>query len=44
MSTIKMINLEPKTIETADAISSEILKTTQNKLGLIPNMYAGMAC
>ena len=43
MSTIKMTNLEPKTIETADAISSKILETAQKKMGLIPNMYAGMA-
>ncbi|NMH87128.1 carboxymuconolactone decarboxylase family protein [Flavivirga sp. Y03] len=38
-----MTNLELKTVETANAISSEILKTTQKKLGFIPNMYAGMA-
>lgn len=37
------INLEAKTIETADAISSKILEKTQSKLGLIPNMYADMA-
>lgn len=37
------MNLEPKTIESADAISSQILETTQKKLGLIPNMYKGMA-
>lgn len=43
MSTIKMTNLEPKTIETADAISSEILETAQKKMGMIPNMYTGMA-
>ncbi len=43
MSTIKMTNLELKTIETANTISSEILETTQKKLGFIPNMYAGMA-
>lgn len=43
MNTIKTMNLEPKTIENADAISSQILQTTQKKLGLIPNMYLGMA-
>ncbi len=43
MSTTKTMNLEPKTIENADAISSKILETTQQKLGLIPNMYSGMA-
>jgi alkylhydroperoxidase family enzyme len=42
MITQKM-NLTPKTIESADAISSQILETTQKKLGLIPNMYKGMA-
>lgn len=37
------MNIEPKTIESADAISSQILENTQKKLGLIPNMYLGMA-
>ncbi|TJY38252.1 carboxymuconolactone decarboxylase family protein [Pontimicrobium aquaticum] len=37
------MDLKPKTIENADAISSQILEATQKKLGLIPNMYAGMA-
>ncbi len=37
------MNLEFKTIESADAISSQILEKAQAKLGLIPNMYAGMA-
>jgi len=43
MNTTKTMNLEPKTIENADTISSQILQTTQKKLGLIPNMYLGMA-
>ena len=43
MNTIKTMHLEPKTIENTGAISSQILKTTQKKLGLIPNMYLGMA-
>ena len=43
MSITKTMNLEPKTIESANAISSKILETTQKKLGLVPNMYNGMA-
>lgn len=43
MSITRTMNLEPKTTENADAISSQILETTQKKLGLIPNMYTGMA-
>lgn len=42
MSTTKM-GLAPKTIETADAISKQILETTNQKMGMVPNMYAGMA-
>ncbi|SEL09077.1 uncharacterized peroxidase-related enzyme [Aquimarina amphilecti] len=43
MNVTKTMVLEPKTIENADTISSQILQTTQKKLGLIPNMYLGMA-
>ena len=43
MNTIKTLTVELKTIENADSISSEILKTAKNKMGMIPNMYAGMA-
>ena len=43
MNTTKTMNLEHKTIENADAISSQILQRTLKKLGLIPNMYLGMA-
>lgn len=43
MNTMKVLNLETRTIENADAISSQILQATQKKLGLIPNMYLGMA-
>ena len=39
----KIMNLEPVNIKKADPISSQILETTQKKLGLIPNMYSGMA-
>jgi len=42
MNSIKIIGLEPKTIENSDSISSKILKTAQNEMGMIPNMYAGM--
>ena len=43
MNTIKTNTLEPKTIENSDSISSKILKTAQKEMGMIPNMYAGMA-
>jgi uncharacterized peroxidase-related enzyme len=43
MNTIKTKTLEPKTIENSDSISSKILKTAQKEMGMIPNMYAGMA-
>ncbi|WP_237274457.1 carboxymuconolactone decarboxylase family protein [Tenacibaculum ovolyticum] len=43
MSTISKQVIEPKTIETADAISSTYLSEAQKGMGMIPNMYAGMA-
>lgn len=43
MNILEMKPLEVKTIETADAISSEILSKTQKSIGLIPNMYGLMA-
>ncbi len=43
MNIKRTMNLESKTIENTDAISSQILKTTKKKLGLIPNMYSVMA-
>lgn len=43
MNTAKTIDLEVKTVETADSISSEILENSQKKLGMIPNMYNLMA-
>lgn len=42
MSTRKL-NLDSMTIENADAVSSRILETTKKSLGMIPNMYGGMA-
>lgn len=38
-----MINLEYKSIENAHPISSEHMRNTNNDIGMIPNMYAGMA-
>lgn len=43
MNTIELIQLENKTIETADAISSKHLQAAKDGMGMIPNMYAGMA-
>lgn len=37
------MNLKLKTIENADATSSKLLANTQKKMGMIPNMYGGMA-
>lgn len=37
------MNLKLKTSDQVDNISSEILKSTKKKMGMIPNMYAGMA-
>lgn len=43
MSTLKIMTLALKTIKNTDDISSRILENSKNKLGMIPNMYAGMA-
>jgi uncharacterized peroxidase-related enzyme len=43
MNTIKKMFLAPKTIETADAISRVTLEAAQKGMGMIPNMYGGMA-
>jgi AhpD family alkylhydroperoxidase len=37
------MNLKLKTIENADQVSSKLLEGAQKKMGMIPNMYAGMA-
>ncbi|OUR94510.1 alkylhydroperoxidase [Flavobacteriales bacterium 34_180_T64] len=43
MNTISKLVLEPKTIDTADAISAKILEAAKKGMGMIPNMYATMA-
>ncbi len=43
MNTISKLTLTPKTIETADAISTKILEAAKKGMGMIPNMYATMA-
>jgi len=43
MNTNIKVVLEPKTIETADALSSKVLETSKKRAGMIPNMYATMA-
>jgi len=43
MNTLEMKPLGVKTIETADAVSSEILSKSQKSIGMIPNMYGLMA-
>jgi len=37
------MNLEPKTIENAEAVSKRVLEATKNEMGMIPNMYELMA-
>lgn len=43
MSSITKMTLEPKTIETADSKTREILKAAKTGIGMIPNMYSTMA-
>lgn len=43
MNTIQQLSLTPKTVETADPISKVTLEAAQKGMGMIPNMYAGMA-
>lgn len=43
MRTITKLEIEPKTIETADSLSRETLEATKKGIGMIPNMYTGMA-
>lgn len=43
MSTITKLALTPKTIETADILSRQTLEATKKGVGMIPNMYTGMA-
>lgn len=43
MSAITKLAIEPKTIDTADNLSRETLEATKKGIGMIPNMYAGMA-
>ncbi|MFT7033231.1 MAG: putative peroxidase-related enzyme [Cyclobacteriaceae bacterium] len=43
METIEKLQLENKTIENADALSSGILQGAKNAMGMIPNMYGTMA-
>lgn len=38
-----VLDIDFKSIDTADDISREILESTKKTLGLIPNMYLGMA-
>lgn len=43
MNTQTTLALEPKTIENADPISKPLLEGSLKSLGMVPNMYAGMA-
>jgi len=43
MDTITKMALTPKTIENADPISKTTLEAAQKGMGMIPNMYGGMA-
>ncbi|MEA1784796.1 carboxymuconolactone decarboxylase family protein [Arenibacter sp. GZD96] len=43
MNEVKVEGLEPKTIENAHPVAAEILEKTKKAMGVVPNMYAGMA-
>ncbi len=43
MSDVIVQGLEPRTIENAAPIAAETLKKTKKAMGVVPNMYAGMA-
>jgi len=43
MVVLERLRVENKTIENADPISSKHLQNAKNSMGMIPNMYAGMA-
>jgi len=43
MNTDKKVVLEPKTIETANALSSKVLEASKKRSGMIANMYGTMA-
>lgn len=43
MKTLEKLQLENRTIENADPISSGILQGTKDAMGMIPNMYSTMA-
>lgn len=43
MATATKFNVEPKTPETAQEPATSVLNETQQKMGMIPNMYAYMA-
>ena len=40
---MKKLNLEPKTIETANPLASSIINNTKKAMGFVPNMYTTMA-
>ncbi len=42
MTDTPLLDITPVTLETATGAVAEILRTTQNKLGFIPNMYGYM--
>jgi len=43
MSKINKVNLEPKTIQTANPIASTVLEASKKRAGMIANMYGTMA-
>ncbi len=43
MNDLIVRGLVPKTIENAHPVAAEILKKTKKAMGVVPNMYAGMA-
>lgn len=43
MTTAQNLAFQPKTIETADPVTKPILENAKKSMGMVPNMYAGMA-
>ena len=43
MSAGKVVNLVPKTVDTADSVAGEYLEDAQQTLGFVPNMFANFA-
>ncbi|NJB87299.1 putative peroxidase-related enzyme [Lewinella marina] len=43
MNTLQNLTFQPQTIESADPVARPILEQAKKSMGMVPNMYAGMA-